>query len=278
MAEHLDNPAGRLWLFLKHVVERASAATDRNNPTFKQVFTDYFGAEDDEPLYYARISAIMQLPVDVRDRVESLTHSPLPAEMLIRPLPTVQTFLTAHAAGRHSIKGNALTITDGVLNDLEGCSHILSRSSSTARLDETKIASIRESVDSLIASINLDDSLPVTLRRIILRYAHRILVAIDEYNLRGPEAIAEANDALIGITHTNADILRRKPDIWDKIERATTIVTLALAVSTGPAQIAQAVDTYSEQRSIETPYTTEAPGPEDSVITLNEVRAEQSDA
>lgn len=259
-SEYTDNPAGRLWLFLKHVAERGARVNQNSGITFRDVFTEYFGEDTDDIAYYARISSVLQLPVDIRQQISALPNKVLPEEILLRPLPTVQQFLSSHADGRHAVYRNVNTITDGVLNDLQTCSHILAIARLAPHPTEEQRASIREAVDALIAAIVADKTLSPDLARVLLRYAHRILLALDDYAISGPEAIADANHALIGFAQTNVATLRPHVDVWDKFTRASTIATLALTLFTGPAQIGQSIDGYTDMLT-GTPVSIEAPGP-----------------
>lgn len=270
-SEYTDNPAGRLWLFLKYVTDRGTNVSQNAGVTFRDLFTEYFGEGIDDADYFSKMSSVMRLPVDVREQVAALERTPIPETILLRPLAVVQQFLGSHADGRHNVYRNLDTITDGVLNDLETCSHILSGSRIAPNPTDEERNKVRQAVSELISAILRDQTLPVDIRRVMLRYAHRIVVALDEYALRGPEAIAEANDALKGFVQANASVIRPKTDIWDKFTRASTIATLAVTVFTGPAQIGQAVSSYVDIAS--PPVLTEAPASPTDEMVLEVIEA-----
>lgn len=270
-SEYTDNPAGRLWLFLKYVIDRGTNVSQNAGLTFRAVFTEYFGEGIDDAEYFSKISSVMRLPVDIREQATALERTLIPASILLRPLPAVQSFLSSHADGRHNVHRNLDTITDGVLNDLETCSHVLSSAHLAPNPSDETRNEVREAVSELISALLRDETLPVEIRRVMLRYAHRIVIALDEYNLRGPEAIAEANDALKGFVQANAAVIRPKVDIWDKFTRASTIATLAVTVFTGPAQIGQAVNSYADLAS--PPVLTEAPASSTDEMVLEVIEA-----
>lgn len=257
-ANHLENPAGRLWAALQHV-RSFQRSNDQKPITLRVAFCEYFdiSAEDDAS-YYANISSLMRLPVEIRGEVAQLDDPYIPADQLIRPLPTVERFLATYAQGRHPVHKVTSEITDGVMNDIEACSHILSRMRESVALSTATLEEIRSATGDLIAAILADASLPPRLKQTLLRLAYQVLHTVDEYKVVGGDAVLDAWDTMAGMVARNAPNVAGHKKVWAAIKHLAAIVSTVVVVATAPEQIGEGIEYIGELFAIE--GVTEAPG------------------
>ncbi|MEJ6555293.1 hypothetical protein PQI51_09715 [Microbacterium esteraromaticum] len=262
---HLDNPAGRLWRVLLRL-RQYPGSSDQKPKTVRQALCDYFGIElGDDPAYYARISAVMRLPVEIREEVNELEDPYIPVAQLVRPLAVTEHFLANYGVGRHPVHKVVSSITDGILNDLETCSHILSRMREAVALSSEDLDNIRAAAQVLIDEILADTSLPAKLRGGLLRLAYQVLRTVDEYKVLGGEAVLDAWDTLAGMTGRNGSTVRKRTRIWDAIRNLGLIISTVVTIAGAPEQIGNGIEYIGELLAIE--GTIEAPGgvsPDDS--------------
>ena len=255
---HLDNPAGRLWRVLSDL-KRYPGSTDQKPVTMRKALCRYFGIEEgDDSAYYARISAVMRLPVEIREEVNELQDPYIPAEQLVRPLAVTEQFLATYAVGRNPVHKVVSQITDGILNDLETCSHILSRMRESVVLTSEDLDRIRVAAQALVDTILADTSLPTKLKQALLRLAYQVLRAVDEYKVLGGEAVLDAWDTLAGMTARNASTVGTWTKVWNAIRNLGVIISTVVTVAGAPELIGNGIEYIGELFALEA--TIEAPG------------------
>lgn len=255
---HLGNPAGRLWLALNAIVGPGVKSTDQTPVSLRRAICRYAAVEDaDDAGYFAVLSELMRLPVEIRAAAAELENPSAPVETLLRPLPAVQAFFVRYAEGRQAVHKIRAEVSDGVLNDLEHTSHHLSVGRTNVA-DADALKDIRAAAEALIDAIRADKSMPDDVRASMLRYAHAVVQSVDEFEIRGGDQLVMAWDALAGTVVQKAQrgIGKR---VWGAFLKLGAAVGVVTALAGAPEQIAAGAQYIGEMLAL--PATVDAPAP-----------------
>lgn len=194
-------------------IERLRAeAPARPDVPFLNLIAVAGGMESHSPAVLGLAEALVELPLrlarDVAD-VESdqVAYAQPGLRSLIETL-SVANLRTpwAELAGR---------IGDNEMSALAICSLVLDAHAAERRLDTVELAQVADDCRNLLAEIRLADNLPAD----VLHYVESALVAlmrsIDEYWLKGADAVAQAVDSAVGRAvrehHFESDDVNSKP-------------------------------------------------------------------
>jgi|GEM_PF-3664059 len=250
----LDNPAGRLWAVLDHLRVRGQRSSDQKPIRSRTILVEYFGIDaDDEAGYYDRVSALLRLPVEIRQAVEGLADPIVSPEKLTRPLPTVQTLLSANVTGREAAHRLRTQITDTIMNDLDICSDVLSRMTTSISISDDALGTIRGAAAELIQALLDDDKLPTSIKQVLLRHAHHVLRTVDEYKIAGGEAVIDAWDTFVGTAARNKGSMRPTARFWTAFKNLGAIVATVVTVAGAPEHIANGIEYMGELFAIDAP-------------------------
>lgn len=253
MSVHESNPAGRLFLYFRHVCGGAA-----NQPI--HVFAaGYFGLPQGFTAPYVSACAqLLTLPDEVEAQA-SLLESPTPWDVLIRPLGPVRALFLADPLGSQAVQAAVNEITPGVLSDLEHLSYALSTLSGiNPKIDEDTLSQIRDLAEEIIRLAREDDSLDPDTQEAFIRFGRRITEAADLYKVRGAQPLVDELDRF----HQECRRMKmpeRGSKIWGSFSKLTGIVIAAAALFTTPIEVAHAIEEYSAV--FEMPVLTETPGP-----------------
>lgn len=250
---HLNNPAGRLFEALSYL--RSHHNSSNHNPVLlRTVLCGYFEIDEaDDPSYFAKVSGLMALPVQIREEVGDLDDPFLPPEQLLRPLPVVERFLGDHAAGRDYAHTALAVITDGTMNDLEACSHILSRMREFIDINAEELDDIRSAAQALVDAILADGGLPVGVRQTLLRLAHNLLRAVDEYKVGGGDAVLDAWDTMAGMAARNTNTVSLAKRVVGAIRDLGMIIATVVTVANAPEQVGNGIEFVQGLFAVEGP-------------------------
>ncbi len=227
----------------------------------KQGVAEYLGIDpDDQSAYFAAIAAIMQLPGDARDRVQSLRDPAVPKGTLLKPIHAVEGALPLIATSRSTVDVFNQMLDAGVHAGMTVTSAVLFRHSYSKAVDAGSLDEIRRLAMKVIDSLR-DTSLPMDLRETLLTHANRLISAVNSYKVRGASGIVDEMDGLTGAMVRNSTrlssklgnpLLKRVVALATAVTAITTIINAPVAIYDGIRDFGQVV------RVLET--ITEAPG------------------
>ncbi|MCK2029884.1 hypothetical protein [Microbacterium galbinum] len=262
-----DNPAGRLWAALDYLRDHGQRSSDQKPIKSRSLLVDYFGIDaDDEAAYYDRVSALLRLPVEIRQAVDGLEDPVVSPEKLTRPLRSVQALLSANVTGRENAHRLRVQITDAIMNDLDICSDVLSRTASAVVINDDTLTEIRDAAAELIQAILDDETLPPAVKQTLLRHAHHVLRTVDEYKVAGGEAVVDAWDTLLGAAARNKSHVRPSPRVWAAFKNLGAIVATIVTIASAPESIVNGIAYISDMFAIEAPTLAPGDSPPSEVV------------
>jgi hypothetical protein len=229
----LDNPAGRLHTLLSEFKTRAEDGT----PILTQ-WADVLGTESPRETLVALAEVAGLIPDIERelwvagdaDQIESFKQF---SGIWVNWVTFSR--LDGHA---RSTAARSQLVNDGALAALGSISSFLSLASSEGEIPSTEaVDSLREQAKTLLESVVQDGSLPPEVRRILMDYIHRLLWALDNLRIGGPEAVGAAADRLFG--HLREAPETTQKTAWDRI--GALVCTAWTYFKMGP-QVAAALD------------------------------------
>lgn len=107
-------------------------------------------------------------------------------------------------------------VNRGALAALGSISSYLSMISSQGAVPpDENVDALRAQARALLETVVGDASLPQEVRRILVDYIHRLLWALDNLRIGGPEAVRAAADRLIGQLHEASEPVRES--VWARV-------------------------------------------------------------
>lgn len=256
LTTHHFNPAGRLFEFLRH-------STPETNIVLAELWEEYFEATAGTARFYLGVTAVLDLPRQIKNAVELLPQEALKyrsLELLVRPLPTAQDALEFGVLNLNQGADFLKEKLEGTtLHDLETCSGILQgtwQSDGDAPASSRELEEVLEKAKTLANQLlevikstpNLDDELRLMLRDLVAR----IRRAAALHRVLGQEGLGQVRDQLVGalVANTNlADKVRSTPSIATKL--AALVVVLGSVVSLFNGTVDAIENTQSVVKSIQ---------------------------
>lgn len=270
MENHASNPAGRLWLYFDYLNSQP-----QKQPVIR-LAEQYF--DSGTPLsarHMAGVAALMALPDEVETMVKGMDQYPLPQTKLLRPLPKVREYFHADPLGNNNAAWVQNFVDSGVLSDLETTSHILDgfvvRATDISDDDRRSIKTLAEEILTLVLA---DETLDDETRGMIVRYAHRIVEAIDLYKVKGPQPLLDELDRFYSASRRVPS--QTNPTLREKLKQLAAAIILAIELLAAPATVANAIEYYDT--TFTTRQITEAPGQEWDEVIVAEMEEPNSQA
>jgi hypothetical protein len=193
MDARINNPAGRLHMFLQH----CSAA--QSSVPLAAIWDGYFAHSHSSMDFATAMADLISLPQQMRSAIEGAPAAPtMPTAYLVGQVPKLDDLLrwgmfhldspTAHFTGKYD---------EGDLVRLEMASHTLMGLASTGVTDNVldEVASLSAALTTLLVE---DDLLEPDLRDLLYELSDGLRRVSESYQLRGSVAIARERDLLVG--------------------------------------------------------------------------------
>ncbi|MFD6057785.1 hypothetical protein [Rhodococcus wratislaviensis] len=261
-----SNPAERLATIFQRIL-----ASDRNNPT-KHVIASILETSGDVSLARS-LSYVFALPDKIVDALRSLELEEDDLQWHLGWLPPAQRALTdlwQFNAAIHNVQQH-FSPTD--LVNLESANRLLRREKFERRIEEAQLDSLGEKVrelhDALVAAADIPDD----LKLFMLDQLDQIARALREFRIRGPEALTEALDSVVGaiyrVSSSRPGAVTPETRTWFQKLR-TVVADLALVVGLGaavlqlPANFHSAVNELSPATQVQSQVES-TPSPPDPI-------------
>jgi hypothetical protein len=251
-ADHLCNPAGRLWLLLRDFsgYPQSEAMT--------QAVARYFGyPADDLVLYMEAVVAIWAVPNEIRVAVNGLTNPVPPASRLLQPLEAVVPAIRGLAFSNNALTAVMGTIHQGVLSDLETCSYLLNSQRGAKPVPDSTLDELRDLIEALIDALSRDTELSDEFKEGIRRHAQRIADSISLYRVHGAEGIIAEWDGLMGAMARHSSELHRPGPVIPLLKKVGAVVLTIVAAVAAPNEFVTGLEFIID--STTSPVMIEAP-------------------
>ena len=219
MDDHKNNPAGRLYLFLK-----GTQASNRS-ASIADVWSHYFGvSKDDIPQFFRVLEELVRLPDLAEAAIDRLDQRDVIKAEYKEALPGARRIMAF------------VRNTDGAIN-------LANQHVNEAHLDKLKIASLfigdvdtatddslaqlRSAVQDLILQIEQASGLDEQFRVYVLAILHRILELISTYKVGGAQPIREESEKLLARLIVNR---RERSEVARRPKLQTALVTVIIAI------------------------------------------------
>lgn len=180
------------------------------------------GMDMNNPAVLGALEAVMDLAHRVAQDVAEVDHAQLQyAEPGIR---TLQQALSPVNLQKPWSELYAEIVAKG-MPALAICSLVLDTRGGEKALDSAELERIAEQARQLLADIRLDDSLPGDVRKFVESSLLALLLAIDEYRIKGSVVVENAIDATIGRAVRERRFAHRDASSRSVMRRLGTILT-----------------------------------------------------
>lgn len=263
MENHASNPAGRLWLYFDYLNSQS-----RKQPVIRLAAKYFNSGTPLSARHMAGVAALMALPDEVETMVNGMERYPIPEAKLLRPLPKVREYFRADPLGNKDVAWAQSFVDSGVLSDLETTSHILDGFVVRAiDVSDDDRQSVKTLAQEILALVLADETLDDETRAVIVRYAHRIVEAIDLYKVKGPQPLLDELDRFYSASHRVP--APSNPTLRRKLSELGGAIILMIELLAAPATVANAIEYYDTTFAMR--QITEAPGEDIEEIILMEV-------
>jgi hypothetical protein len=225
----LDNPAGRLGVFLERFFSTPG------NSIGERVAKIYHLDAEDRPRQFECLAQVLALPDEIHNAILSRPDIPDTFLLIVDEVkPLFNLFLGLQ---------NGIPINQGPASTLFGmlrlCSDALSRQSEPPIAPDDR-ENLRQSILDLIEQVRNAEAGDPQLLEFLLSELHRLLYALDAYELTGIEGLRRAYAAVVGEvqimrplvedTPPNRNLVARFADVCQKYG---SLVNLASAAALG---------------------------------------------
>lgn len=260
---NLDNPAARLWHFMKYLREERSL-----DDALRCAISDYFNLDNAEPgsAYDPRmfrcIAELVDLPRQITEAVESRPVRTPPDELVLRPLVRVEQALRyLGTMGAQQVRVIRDQYTDADVNELEHCIWHISSSTSGRQVDADTLSTIRDLAQEVMDLANETEDLTDDARQFVWDHAFKIWQSTEMVKAAGSGALSRSVDETVGHLLRAHDIQtsvagsgtagKRFFELLSKVSIVVNLIHAPLALSADAASLMQL-----EQQS----PTVQAPG------------------
>ncbi|MGW2426295.1 hypothetical protein ACWC0C_45130 [Streptomyces sp. NPDC001709] len=229
MTECVDNPAERLHALL---IDFCKAGKELGpnvsnwNAWARALTYEETPLATDSAEFFARLSAAMMLPQQVRQAVGAVVNDPEQQDYMLRPLAGVEAAMLASAQAGHQVShvwqhfskdGDA--DSSAAIYSLLGCAHELRRAQVEAGLTDTDGQHLTTMINDLIEAV-LASELNEADKQFLLTRLNDMLAAVQQARLRGRYALETTTDAAYGA-------LTRRPNLIQRLRDAQLLNRLA---------------------------------------------------
>lgn len=199
----VDNPAGRLVLFMQEVRAEIPKIPGNQNPQIEQVLCTLWKIrKTDRDILLSTLACLIGLPKQVRESFSRLDD--VTAELALWWLPQVErSFTSLHLAS--GLRELVAHYDNGVLNGAVVCADILSRRLAEKVLPAEEVDSLTSEVASLKARI-LRSDLELALKRFALEQLDAVERALREYRFTGTVPLERALYSAVGAAVAQQDV------------------------------------------------------------------------
>lgn len=265
------NPAQRLATIFQQIL-----ASDRNNQT-KQVIASILGAPDDVALTRS-LSYVFALPDKVVDALRSVELEEDDLDWHLGWLPPAQHALADLWQFNSPIQTVQQHFSPADLMNLESANRLLKRVKFERQIEEAQLDALGEKVRELHDALVAASDIPDDLKLFMLDQLDQIARALREFRIRGPVALTEALDSVVGaiyrVSSSRPGTITPETRTWFQ-KFKTVVADLAIVVGlTGavlqlPANFQSAVNELSPPTQVQSQVDS-APSPHDPVSDLTQ--------
>lgn len=220
----INNPAGRLLRILQE------GRTKPEDIRVSSVWAELLEVPaDDFPELLRRIGLVQQLPYLIRNEIYALND--IDTELHLNWLPKVElAFSSAHL--RSPWRNFINHIDDSTILGLSFCDDKLARKEKSGFTRESVHEFSQEAEEIRGAILKSDLEEPV--HQFLLRQVELLKQSLDDYELRGPEAISDALQLTIGSITINQNVYHDSTQtslgikLWKFVERLVLVSTLVV--------------------------------------------------
>jgi hypothetical protein len=239
-----DNAAGRLHGLITSFRGNASAQT------VPQAWGAVLGIGDaNSPVLLRRLFYVFRLPDEIEREIALVDDQEYDSDLALRWRATIpQRLGPSLFAGQRSDQISA-ALDDASLSSLEYCSVVLHRYRPQRVFSTDELARIGNLVSELGDEVLADTGMDQSLRDFLFSHVVAMSEALDGLALRGPSALEDAFDRMVGATERRMDLTVRMEDnksAWTKFQNLIIGVAAVLQITTSafvlPGQVRQELE------------------------------------
>lgn len=239
---HDDNPAGRLYALLSKLqnADRNAAFQD----VWPTVLSQLNVKSGDRPELLRCLAHVLALPAQAKAALESVPNVNFNTHL--RWYEPVCDYL-ARATLLNATRGSAgAEVSDATLFSLEVCSDVLHERFPHAEVTDTQLADIADRINDLKAAVEEarnDGSLDPALDKFLSELAGALARGVNDFPIRGEEALTDAYDLFFGRVTRNRDatlkVQKDHPKVWERMNRAFAAFAIVISVLGNGVQLEQ---------------------------------------
>lgn len=201
----------------------------------------------DSPEFFARFSAAMTLPQQVRQAIGAVVTDPEQQDFMLRPLASVEAAMRASTQVAHQVShvwqhfskdGDA--DSSAAIYSLLGCAHELRRAQVETGLTDADGQNLTAMINDLIEAV-LASELDEADKQFLLTRLNDMLTAVQQVRLRGRYPVETATDAAYGALTRRSNLIQRLRDaqLLDRLANLFTRINIVLALTGQTMELGQ---------------------------------------
>ncbi|WP_428025814.1 hypothetical protein [Arcobacter sp.] len=228
-----NNPAKRLLIILE---EGKRIPTNMN---CKEVWCKLLEVEDRNnlSLILSRLGKLMELPdIIIKDIIKHYPEQKSYKHWSTR---------VNNSFSKQNLNSSWLTFIEGIdehaIEYLRMSSALLDNNSDEELLTSEQLLNIKKNIDGIINDI-LDSDISENLKKYIIKYLRKILIAIEEYKISGIEPIIESLETTLGHAFLDDEyksVILKESSIGEKIRNTLADIANLVTTCQGVFSIAQ---------------------------------------
>lgn len=230
----LDNPAARLLSILERGLELPDSKSCRS------AWSELLDVDKgDHGTLMGRIGRMMALSTDIIECLENIGDVKIDRYLhWVKPLENA--FVKNDLNGPW--KNFKSHINIHVINYLSMTSDLLSHRCPEIEVNQSNLDSILDSARKLIDEVRESD-LPPEVKEFMIKHLYKVCLAVEEYAIRGSEALSTAIEAAFGYGVLNRESveMNKTNGTATKFWQTMTNVALIVSISTGAQQLAPSI-------------------------------------
>ncbi|MBY8888058.1 hypothetical protein K7472_24920 [Streptomyces sp. PTM05] len=250
MAEHLDNPAGRLHALLLELHRRHSQSPQGALAwdALAAITVPQYGASSPEAV--VALAQVLALPMEIRDAVAAFTVDDVDEmEHLLEHLDEVESALALMTNRGQNLQQFFIKFAPGcdvprsaAVGRLSTCSRALRSYRPEPVISAEDLSRIEQAITSLMSDV-AEMELEPDARILLLRHLHAMLRAVHQVRITGCAPLEESLDAFVGALVRQPTAVAQLEDrgVLPRLTKLGQMINAAVAVANGAFELGNKV-------------------------------------